>query len=388
VLVRKVIEWNARKMISETANDGRARVLFSYWGRRGAGAQFTLEIARASCSNSNLPAAISIARQNELFRHFNEFSDRLLVVDTFGSGWGAVLQSWRIAVARRRLAAYIKQHRIVAVIEIMPHVWSPFVMPVVQAAGARYITIVHDAVAHPGDHTGWAKALLDRPMQRADRVVTMSAAVARRVEASGLVPASKIATVLHPDFSYGVTVGRRAPAAGEPFRLAFLGRIMDYKGLPLFVDAMEQLRAEGAAIEGGVYGEGALGVVEPRLQPLKIDVVNRWLSEAEIADILARAHAVVVSHTEASQSGIVAMALGAGLPVVATPVGGLVEQVADGVTGIIAKNTSAFAVADAIRRLIGEAGLYDELCQNIAKSSEQRSMARFVDEVTALAIAR
>ncbi len=54
---------------------------------------------------------------------------------------------------------------------------------------------------------------------------------------------------------------------------------------------------------------------------------------------------------------VVAAAYGAGLPVVATPVGGLAEQVVDGTTGVLARgSTSAADFADAIRRLIETAG--------------------------------
>jgi hypothetical protein len=66
----------------------------------------------------------------------------------------------------------LHRDRIQAVIELMPHIWSPFVMVVVHAAGARYCTVVHDADAHPGDQTSWVKALIDRSPLSADVVLT------------------------------------------------------------------------------------------------------------------------------------------------------------------------------------------------------------------------
>jgi hypothetical protein len=52
-----------------------------------------------------------------------------------------------------------------------------------------------------------------------------------------------------------------------------------------------------------------------RLEGIKAEVINRWLDEDEIATILGRHDVLVAFHIEASQSGVVAAALGAGLPV-------------------------------------------------------------------------
>jgi glycosyltransferase involved in cell wall biosynthesis len=57
---------------------------------------------------------------------------------------------------------------------------------------------------------------------------------------------------------------------------------------------------------------------------------------------------VVLPYREASQSGIIAAAHGLGVPVVATPVGALPDQIRNGVDGIIARAVNAEALADAL----------------------------------------
>ena len=88
---------------------------------------------------------------------------------------------------------------------------------------------------------------------------------------------------------------------------------------------------------------GASGPSAARLEAIGAEVVNCWLDASEIGPVLARYHAVVLSHTDASQSGVAAAAIGAGVPVVAMPVGGLIEQVVDGVTGLVALRADARA---------------------------------------------
>ena len=161
---------------------------------------------------------------------------------------------------------------------------------------------------------------------------------------------------------------------------------MAYKGLTLFLDAVDMLRGEGHDVQIGIFGEGALGTCAERLSTIGAEVINRWLSEAEIAAILPRFHAMVLSHTEASQSGIAATAFGAGLPVIATPVGGLVDQIAAEGAGGLATGVDAPALADAVRGLLLDRELYSEVCQRIAASRDRRSMARFVSESVSNAV--
>lgn len=358
------------------------RILFSFWGRRGALSQFALELARAALGRSDLTATFSISRANELFADFEALGADLLTLDMFATNAGAALDLWRVPGLRRRLAAAGRHD---AIIELIPHVWSPLLIPALRRQGGRYATIIHDAAAHPGDWTARAKPILDLPMRSADRVLTLSQSVADALLAQGRVAPERLRVLFHPDFDYGARSVRARPAPGTPFRLLFLGRIMAYKGLPLFVAAIERLRAQGLPVEAMVYGEGPLGDSAPRLAALGAEVVNRWLAPDEIAGALARAHAVALSYVEASQSGVAAAAYGAGLPVVATPVGGLAAQIEDGASGVLARAVTAEALADAIRRLIETPGLYEGALARLGEGAGARSMSRFIDAAVAAA---
>jgi glycosyltransferase involved in cell wall biosynthesis len=376
---------------ADTSPDGaverRARVMFTYWGRRGAMTQFAMELVQAAMAEPSVSPTLSVSRQNESYTGFAALGASLFPIDTFETGAGALLNAWRIPELRRRLFHKIRQERIEAVVELMPHLWSPAVMPVVRAAGARYCTIAHDAQAHPGDRTGWAQPLLDRAVRSADTVFTLSSAVTQHILAADASRAGTIHTLFHPDYSYGGRPDRRTRAPGQPLRLLFLGRILPYKGLPLFIDTVERLRQDGLDVEIGVFGEGDIGESAARLQRLRAEVVNRWLTEDEIAAVLQRYDAIVLSHVEASQSGVAAAAFGSGLPVIATPVGGLQEQVQDGVTGALASAVDAAALAEAAKRLLLDPAIYAATCRNIGQRAGERSMARFVREIVRLSTA-
>ena len=169
-------------------------------------------------------------------------------------------------------------------------------------------------------------------------------------------------------------------------RVLFLGRILPYKGLPLFVDAAELLRQRGIPVDIGVFGSGDLGAEASRLAKLGAEVVNRWIAEDEFAAILRRYDVVVLSHTEASQSGIVAAAFGAGLPVIVTPVGGLAGQVSPGVNGLIAAGVTPDAVAAAIAQLVEDGEMLRRLQNGVRATAQSRSMESFRDALLSVAL--
>jgi glycosyltransferase involved in cell wall biosynthesis len=358
-----------------------ARILFLYWGRRGALSRFTLELGRAALVVPGLRATLSVSQQNESFGNFREFGDALFPVKTFVNSFGSLAGAWRLPQLRQRFLARIMRDRTQAVITLMPHVWTPLIAPAIRRAGVRYVTIIHDAHGHHGDPTGLLHGWMLRDVLHADLVVTLSSAVAGSLQAAGLVPARKILVLFHPDLYYGSRANPQPPHPGEAFRLLFLGRILPYKGFDLLLDALDIVKGEGVPVELGVFGEGPLDPWVKRLSAIGAEVVNRWLSEEEIGNALRRYHAVVLSHVEASQSGVAAAALGAGVPLIVTPVGGLREQILHGQTGLVASHADAPSLAAAITQLYGDPELYRAMCAHICATEEQRSMRRFVTEL-------
>lgn len=370
----------------ERPDRAAARVMFLYLGRRGPMSRLTLEILRAAHDLQSVDVRIGLSRQNESFAGHYALEPRVFVTDTFSASIGAITHAWRLPQMRRRLRDYLAVHGVHAVVDMMPHVWSPFLVSAIKDAGARYLPIVHDVDPHPGDVTGLVTGWTRSVLGHADQIITLSATVSDRLGKLGIVPASSISTVFLPDLIYASSRRTEVAVDAGPLRLLFLGRIMAYKGLSIFLDAVDDLRARGLTVEAGVFGEGHLGADAERLRHPDTEVVNRWLTEPEIADAMARYHVVVASHIEASQSGVVATAFGACRPVVVTPVGGLVDQVEDGVTGMIAESVTGAAVADAVRRLTSDLTCYRRAVANIENRRRERSVEQFVLSVAQLAV--
>ena len=359
------------------------RVVFLFLGRNGSFGQFALELAAAAANDGNIEPSLVIARSSKIGARLAPPAAQHLQLDTWDDRPLPQLIT-NFPAARRALLAHLASNRPAAVVTLMPHLWTPLLAPAIRRLGILYVSVVHDAIAHPGDPTAILTPWLLRDTRHADLIVTLSRAVAERLKEAGRTPPSRIAALFHPDLQYGRAPGARRRRVGEPLRLLFFGRMLKYKGLPLLIEAVEKLRAEGVEVRLGVAGTGNIDNERGKLSALQAEVINRWIEDDEVGPLFARYDAVAVSHIEASQSGVAATAFGSRMPVVATPVGGLIEQVVAGRTGLLAQRADAASLADCIRRLARDPALYDTISQTLADTGPDRSMGRFVAELATL----
>lgn len=355
---------------------------FLYLGRGVAFSSFVLELAEAAYRSDRGAFSFMVADRGPVADRLEQIGVETIRIPTF-----AHRTPFHVAQGYLRARHLIEQHLSArppgCVVTLMPHIWSPLMSPRIRRLGVRYATIIHDAVPHPGDPTAWATSWLLRDVDSADVVVSLSRTVADEIARRRPSASERTVTLFHPDLQCGSSLVERRFDSSRPLRILFFGRIMAYKGLPLLIEAVEMLRGEGHAIHLGVAGRGRLRGLTKRLAALDAEVLNDWLSDAELAGLLARYDVMACSHIEASQSGVAALAFGNAMPVVATPVGGITEQVV-GRNGIVSAAPTARAFADGIRRLIVEPGLYDRLSQGIADTRNERSMDHFLERIVAV----
>ncbi len=357
-------------------------IIFMYLGRKGSLGEFTLELADAVQRVSDCHSAFLVSGHSGLEEKLTTRRADVYTVPTFSvpSLTGLTMG---FGPARRVLFEHLAKLKPRAIVNLMPHVWTPLLVRGIQKRGIKFVTIIHDAVPHPGDGTARITHWLLREARAANHVVTLSRAVAKSLIKRQLIPDDRVTTLFHPDLRFSSSGQLRMRASNRPLRLLFFGRIMAYKGLDLLVEAVSSLRDEGVALQLGVAGSGEIKAETlHRLEQLGAEVINRWIADEEISSILERYDAVVCAHTEASQSGVAATAFGHAMPVVAMPVGGISEQVIDGKTGVMARGTGPGLLADAIRQLASEPSLLETLSSEIIASAGERSMDRLLEQLS------
>jgi glycosyltransferase involved in cell wall biosynthesis len=140
----------------------------------------------------------------------------------------------------------------------------------------------------------------------------------------------------------GVALPEEVGEPDEPPHVLFVGRLSEEKGITDFVQATEGMPRV-------IVGDGPLRDRVP-------DAIG-YVSPRELGVYYARA-AVVVCPSHREGYGVVAReAMAHGRPVVATAVGGLLDAVEDGVTGLLVPPRDPAALRIAIARLLADADL-------------------------------
>jgi glycosyltransferase involved in cell wall biosynthesis len=234
--------------------------------------------------------------------------------------------------------------------------------------------VVHDAEVHPGDRFHVMVRLQRQLMRMSDGVVTLTQFVARQVASRVSLDGKVQAVIPLPafDFAEADLPAPRLPdpSPGRPLRLLMAGRLKRYKGLQLLADSLKlmgdtpfQLRVVGAVQDESEIAELAA------LPSVELDL--GWKSDRELIAHLDWADVTVLPYVEASQSGVAPMSFRRGRPVIATPVGGLPEQVRDGETGLLTEAVSRQDIAVSIKRLAGDRALLRRLAENALRHAEQ-----------------
>jgi glycosyltransferase involved in cell wall biosynthesis len=150
------------------------------------------------------------------------------------------------------------------------------------------------------------------------------------------------------------------------FRVLFFGRIYAYKGLHYLLKAAPLISAAAPQVRFIIAGTGAdFGQYRSLIQDgANFDVRNRFIPEEEVAQLFAEADLLALPYIEASQSGVLANAIGFGLPVVATDIGELAAVVRDTGMGLVVPPADSEALAEAISYMARDNRLYKELAAN------------------------
>ncbi len=305
---------------------GTLRVLVWQWGRRGAGPRFALELAGGLRHVENVVSMLSLSRQSELMEQVAPPQVELAYA-TYTGLQGFMTRILTMPLLLPGLIKRLQALRPDIAICAMPAPLDLLMSAALRRLGVPYWVVIHDADSHPGDGFPFQMKLQRRLADGACGLVALSAHVAARLREQNALAGRPLIVASHPPFNFGPPPPPPA-SHGGPLRLLFFGRLLPYKGLDLFADALGRLGPR-ADIEVRIAGLGAESTTLAQLRAMpNVTVDRRWIPEGEIGNILAWADALVLSHREASQSGVAAAAIAARRWVVATEVGGLAEQLA------------------------------------------------------------
>lgn len=286
----------------------------------------------------------------------SEVADRLADLDSpafvVGNDYHGLLHTLFRLLAQPidcwRLVRFCKRNDVDVLFEVMGHPLQDLPRLLLRLFGVPTIISVHDATRHPGEESIFL-SVLDRVSRRnTDGIMVYSAATAK---ALGNLEKPVFETV-HGAFGQDQGSGQSREFPTRRPVVGFFGRIHQYKGLTRLTAAVLQLRDEGMDVELRIVGRGDIDPEARRnMTLLGATIDNRWVDESEIPEIIQSFDILALPYDEASQSGVVGFALRSGVPIVATPVGGLAEQIRMS-GGLVADSMSVGDYAAAIRAVV------------------------------------
>ncbi len=326
------------------------RLLIWQWGRFGAGPRVAAELARACRALPDVQVVLSLAEGAEIM-HGPAPPRCELPMRTYA---GIASFSARLLAMPQlvpKLARRVDALGITAALCAMPGPLDLAMGAALHRAGRRFALMVHDADPHPGDGFPLQMQLQRRLIAQADALVALSAHVAARLRQTGAAADKPLLRSGLPPFVFAATPPPAPGGHAGPFRLLSFGRLLPYKGLDLLADSLDALGPR-ADLTVRVVGQGPGSAALTRLAAMpNVTVENRWVPEIEVADLLGWADGLVLSHREASQSGVAAAAVAAGRRIVATRVGGLAEQLGNEPLATLCEPEAA-AIAIALTRMV------------------------------------
>ena len=254
-------------------------------------------------------------------------------------------------------------------------IWLNLLVPIIRHV-PRVVT-VHDVYFHPGDTQSKRVPRLAMESLRRSASTLIVHGENQRQAAIELLDRDPdhVRVVPHVVLHRYRRVADRLKLQRRPSArptVLFFGRLMTYKGLQQLVDAARLLRNDLPDVHFVIAGTGPDA---PRLRgwiegDATFTLLERYVDDDETAQLFLDCDLVILPYIEASQSGVLALAAALGRPVVVTDVGDLGSVVQDNGMGLVVPPGDVPALADAVRRILVEPALADE----VARGSERAAL--------------
>jgi glycosyltransferase involved in cell wall biosynthesis len=164
--------------------------------------------------------------------------------------------------------------------------------------------------------------------------------------------------------------------------LISVGRLTEAKDQSTLLSAIEILRKQARNIFLIVVGDGELRI------PLEKEIAQKDLthcvylagSRSDVYQLLPGADAFILSSKREGVPMSILEAMAAGLPVIATKVGGIPEVIKDGQNGILVPPEDQNSLANAICRILDDPGFAANLGSRARTTAEQNYSLRAITE--------
>ena len=249
------------------------------------------------------------------------------------------------------------------------------------AGGSIRVYTPHGGSLHYGRHTlrGTVYGLIERFLSRRTELFLFESAFARDTYAA-MVGAPRGIVRVVPN---GISMAEMAPIApnADAANIVCVGEFRHIKGTDVLIEALAQLHSTGRRLRLAIAGDGEEGpALRGQVARLGLTDSVRFLGHTPAREAFAQGRLLVVPSRADSLPYVVIEAAGAGIPIIASNVGGIPEILGPDAKLVPPENPArlAQAIAAALDDPVGMRFDADRLRQRIGKLFSQDAMVEGV----------
>lgn len=340
-----------------------SKLLVVYLGSKGGGVLDTFELVRSfkNQDSKSIELSVLLSENNPLKEEYEKLNLKKIIVLPTHSRSALDLAIQTILFKRvKKILHEIEALNPEKVLITMDHPWLFFIVKNIKKKfkNTKIFYIKHN----PPNFASFSQCLFnlfinklsEYLLKKADFIFTFSEHVKAEIIKRYHIPLERIMAlklpayrILCPNFvyKYNGQIGK--------LEVLYFGRILSYKGIDVLVKAYEIIRSENLPVSLTIAGEGRIDKKTLKnIKRLRINLLNKWIPDEELCELLSKTDLVILPYTAASQSGPASIAIGLGIPILATKVGGLQEQVLDNINGILVEPNNPVSIVKAIKYLL------------------------------------
>jgi glycosyltransferase involved in cell wall biosynthesis len=313
-----------------------------YIGKQGGICHYTYELVRVLSKIAKVTCYLSA--NNELLTQWRELPCQIKTFETY-SGFSTLLWSMVNQQQPLNVAKEIDRDNLDLLLDTGSGPWAGIIKKAI-ATDLFVFDVIHDVELHPDRWLPLSRAYQFFYPVKANAFVGISDYSYQQLLVK--FPQTPILKSAHGIIQPAANIDLDRIAKNRN-KFIFFGRIEKYKGVEVLVKSFEIAKQDDPNLTLSIVGKGTIDDnLKKHMSELGIQSINRWVSEAELAEIVADHGVAVMPYLSATQSGVAAVCLGNGLPAIATNVGALPEQIIHGRNGSIVPPGDADALAQAM----------------------------------------
>jgi glycosyltransferase involved in cell wall biosynthesis len=347
-------------------------ILVNFLGRKGGTALYAYEMTKGLIENGAEVYAI-VSKQNEMIDEWKKLKlKKLVIIPTYTNKYNFIVNSIKFYLfSRLKIKSYFINEKIDCIYIPCFHPWFSSINKLFNKINTKIVITIHDPIPHTGSFfKNKLICLVQRKdLLKADEIIILSNRFKKYVENTYKKKSSQIHVIPHGIFNYYKNIEMNFQEDlynKNKINFLFFGRIEPYKGLNILGQAYREIRDKYTNVSLTVVGNGDFSPYKNDFANLMdFKLINRWIKDEEVNMFFKGENIVtVLPYLDATQSGVINIAMMNKSLVIATNTGGISEQIENRKTGLLISPNDKQELVNAMEYVINNNQKCKEYIQN------------------------